>query len=160
MPQLESSPFSWQLDKGHTPRRPSTAKRKQINKIILKSDCRERSASVDSLHHVKVLLSRESESLSVVSDSLRSPWDSPGQNTGVGGLSLPQEIFPTQESNPGLLHCRRILYQLSHQGSPRILEWVADPFSGDLPDPGIEPGSPALQADSLSAEISGKPLRH
>ena len=38
-------------------------------------------------------------------------------------------IFPTQESNPGLPHCRWILYQLSHKGSPRILEWVADPFS-------------------------------
>ena len=38
-------------------------------------------------------------------------------------------VFPTQGSNPGLLHCRRILYQLSHQGSPRILEWVAFPFS-------------------------------
>ena len=47
-------------------------------------------------------------------------------------------IFPTQGSNPGLPHCRRILYQLSHQGSPRILEWVAHPM--DLPDPGIEPG--------------------
>ena len=54
-----------------------------------------------------------------------SPWNSPGQNTGVGSLSLLQEIFPTQGSNPGLLHCRRILYQLSHEGSPRILKWVA-----------------------------------
>ena len=56
-------------------------------------------------------------------------WNSLGQNTGVGGLSLLQGIFPTQVSNPGLLHCRRILYQLSHKGSPRILEWVACPFS-------------------------------
>ena len=51
-----------------------------------------------------------------------SPWSSPGQNTGVGSHSLLQEIFPTQESNPGLLHCRWILYQLSHQGSNRKLE--------------------------------------
>jgi len=42
----------------------------------------------------------------------------------VGSLSLLQGIFPTQESNPGLPHCRWILYQLSYQGSPRILEWV------------------------------------
>ena len=56
---------------------------------------------------------------------LYSPWNSPGQNTGVGSLSLPQGIFPTQELNPGLPHCRQILYQLSHKGSPRILEWVA-----------------------------------
>ena len=64
-----------------------------------------------------------STSLSVVSDSLRghgpyNPWNSPGQNTGAGSLSLFQEIFPTQGSNPGLPHCRRILYQLSHKGSP------------------------------------------
>ena len=55
--------------------------------------------------------------------------DSPGKNTGVGCHALLQGIFPTQGSNPGLPHCRRILYQLSHQGSPRILEWVAYPFS-------------------------------
>ena len=47
-----------------------------------------------------------------------SPWNSPGQNTGVGSLSLLQVIFPTQGSNPGLPHCRRILYQLSFKGSP------------------------------------------
>ena len=74
------------------------------------------------------------KSCSVVSDSLPprglySPWNSPGQNTEVGSLSLFQGIFPTQGSNPGLLHCRWILYQLSHKGSPRILEWVACPFS-------------------------------
>ena len=60
---------------------------------------------------------------------LYSPWNSPGQNTGVGNLSLFQGIFSTQVSNSGLPHCRRILYQLSDQGSPRILEWVAYPFS-------------------------------
>ena len=59
---------------------------------------------------------------------LYSPWNSPGQNIGVGGLSLLQGIFPIQGSNLGLLHCRWILYQLSHKGSPGILEWVAYPF--------------------------------
>ena len=53
------------------------------------------------------------------------PWDFPGRNTGVGCHLLVQGIFPTQGSNPGLPHCRRILYRLSHQESPRILEWVA-----------------------------------
>ena len=58
--------------------------------------------------------------LKVESDSLRPhglyrPWNSPGQNTRVGSLSLLQGIFPTQGSNPGLLHCRWILYQLSHR---------------------------------------------
>ena len=56
---------------------------------------------------------------------LHSPWNSPSQNTGGGSCSLLQGILPTQGFNPGLLHCRRILYQLSHQGSPRILERVA-----------------------------------
>ena len=56
---------------------------------------------------------------------LYSPWNSPGQNTGVGSLSLLQGIFPTQGSNRSLLHCRRILYQLSHQGSPTSLRTVA-----------------------------------
>ena len=60
---------------------------------------------------------------------LYSPWNSPGQKTGVGSLSLLQGIFSTQESNPGLLCCRQILYQLHHKGSPRILEWLAHPFS-------------------------------
>ena len=58
---------------------------------------------------------------------LYSPWNSPGQNTGVDRLSLLQGIFPTQVSSPGLLHCRWILYQLSHKRSPKILEWVAYP---------------------------------
>ena len=62
------------------------------------------------------------ESHSVVSDflwphGLYSPWNSPGQDTGVGSLSLLQGIFPTQELNWGLLHCTWILYQLSCQGS-------------------------------------------
>ena len=76
----------------------------------------------------------ESESCSVMSDSLwphglYSSWNSSGQNTGVGSHSLLQGIFPIQGSNPGLPRCRRILYQLIHKGSLRILEWVAYPFS-------------------------------
>ena len=59
---------------------------------------------------------------------LYSPWNAPGQNTGMGSCFLLQGIFPTQGLNPGLLHCRWIPYQLSHKGSPRILEWVAFPF--------------------------------
>ena len=65
-----------------------------------------------------------SESCSVVSISL--------QLRGVGSLSLLQGIFPTHGLNLGLPHCRWILYQLSHQGSLRILEWVAYPFSRDI----------------------------
>ena len=82
--------------------------------------------------------------------------DSPGKNPGVSCHVLLQGIFPTQGSNPDLPHCRWILYHLSHQGSPRILEWVAYPFSRELPNSGIKLGSPALQVDSLPAELPGK----
>ena len=66
---------------------------------------------------------------------LYCPWNSPGQNTGVGSHSLLQGIFPTQGSNSGLLHCGQILYQLSHKRSPRTLEWVVHPFSRGSPRP-------------------------
>ena len=82
--------------------------------------------------------------------------DSPGKNTGVSCHALLQEIFPTQESNPRLLH---------------LLHWQAGslplvpsekpqmklfPSPGDLPDPGIEPTSPALQVHSLPTQLPGK----
>ena len=87
------------------------------------------------LHPALVWYSCQSESVSCpVVDSLQphrlySPWNSPGQNSGVSSLSFFQGIFPTQGLNPGLPHCRQILYQLSHRGSPRILEQAAYPFS-------------------------------
>ena len=69
-------------------------------------------------------------SRSVMSESLRPhglhparllcPWDFPGKNTGVGCHSLPHGVFPTQGSNPGLPHCRQVLHQLSHEGSPLL----------------------------------------
>ena len=73
--------------------------------------------------HFLISSESESASCSVVSDSLwshglHSPWNSTGQNTGVGTLFLLQGIFPTQGSNPCLPHCRQILYQQSHNGSP------------------------------------------
>ena len=85
--------------------------------------------------HLKLKESK-CESHSVVSDSLRphglySPWNSPGQNTGEGSLSLLQGIFPTQGSNSGLQHCGQILYQLSQ----KILERVAYPFSRESSQP-------------------------
>ena len=74
-------------------------------------------------------LKRQKSNHLVISDSLQphglySPWNSPGQNTGVDSLSLLQGIFPTQGMNARLPHCGQNLYQLSHQGSPRILERV------------------------------------
>ena len=67
----------------------------------------------------------ESESCSDLSNSLQphglySPWNSPGENTGVGSLSLLQGIFPTQGSHPCLLHCGWILYQLNHKRDQRL----------------------------------------
>ena len=64
----------------------------------------------------------EPRSPTLQADSL--PTEPPGKpkNTGVGSLSILQWIFPTQESNQGLLHCRQILYQLSYQGSPIATE--------------------------------------
>ena len=100
------------------------------------------------------------QSCPTLCNPLDCPWNSPGQNTGVGGLALLQRICPTQGLNPSLLHCRWILYQLSHQGSPRTLEWVAYLFFSGFPNPGIEPGSPALQADSLPTALSGEPSKN
>ena len=105
-----------------------------------------------------VFLYSESESCSVMCDSLQphelySPWNSPDQNTGVGSLSPLQGIFPTQGLNPGLLRCRQILYQLSHKGSPRILEWVAFPFSSGPSQSRNQTGVSCIAGDSLSAEL-------
>ena len=86
----------------------------------------------------------ESESPSVVLDSLDptdytfSPWNSPGQNTGVGSLFLLQGIFPTQGSNPGLPHCRQILHQLSHKGGPNITI-RSDQFSRSVMSDSLRP---------------------
>ena len=68
-------------------------------------------------------------------DPMDCPWNSLGQNTGVGSLSLLQGIFPTQGSNPGLLNCRRILYQLSHQGSPQLLSLCSKAWEPQLLKP-------------------------
>ena len=70
-------------------------------------------------------------SSSLQPNGLNSPWNSPGQNTGVDTLSLLQGIFPTQGSNSGLPVCRRILYQLSHKGSPSVIKGLGMRTLGD-----------------------------
>ena len=112
------------------------------------------------------------------------PWDSSGKHTGVGSHSLLQGIFSTQRLNPGLLRCRQILYHLSHPrvlvlftqshptlcdpmdcsllcpwNSPGQVHWSELPFPSpwDFPNPGVEPGSPALQEGSLPHEPPEKP---
>ena len=118
--------------------------------------------------------------------SLLCPWDSPGRNTGVGCHVLLQGIFLTQRSNPESPALQADSLLLSHQkvkvkslsrvrlfltpwtvayqvppsmGFSRQECWSGLPFPppGDLPDPGIEPGSPALRADALPSEPPGKP---
>ena len=108
-------------------------------------------------------MKNESESCSAVSKSLQphglySLWNSPGHNTGVGSLSLLQGSSQPRDQTQVSHIAGGFFTQLSHKGSPRILEWIAYPSPGDLPNPGIEPGSPGLQEDSLPTELSGKPM--
>ena len=86
-----------------------------------------------------------SESLSHVQLRLYSPWNSPGQNTGVGSLSLLQGIFPSQGMNPGLPYCRQILYQCSE----------VKVSASNAGDPGSIPG-----LGRLPGEGNGNPLQY
>jgi len=105
-----------------------------------------------------------------------SPVHSPGKNTGVGChfplhwnqqriaiLGLQPQLtmckFPPQD--PGLLHCRRILYQLSHRGSPRILEWVAYPVSSGSAQPRNPTGVSCIAGEFFTNwEGNGNPLQY
>ena len=105
----------------------------------------------------------ESESRSVVFNSLGphglyNPWNSLGPNCGVG--TLLQGIFPTHGLNPGLLHCRQILYQLSHKGSPRILEWVAYPFSSGSSQSRNETGVSSIAGEFFTNWALREALSH
>ena len=90
-----------------------------------------------------------------------SPWNSPGQNTGVGSHSLLQGIFPTQGLNPGLPHRRQILYQLSHRGSPQggvgLKNCISDKFQGYIdingPEITVWESHPASNLSSYSSSI-------
>ena len=90
-----------------------------LRSLISRQDWKETERSSQPLHNCQDVLESESGSLLAVSDfflphGLYSPWNTPGQNTGVGSLSLLWGIVLTQESNWGLLHCRQILFQLSY----------------------------------------------
>ena len=82
--------------------------------------------------------------------------NSPGQNIGMGSLSLLQGIFPTQGSNPGLPHCTRILHQLSYQGSPCF--WFSSVHSLSCVRLFVTPWTAARQA-SLSITNSQSLLK-
>ena len=128
-----------------------------------KNQGQEKMATEDDIvgwHHR--LNEHVSESYSAVSKSLQthglySPWNSPGQNTEVSSLSLLQGIFPTQGLNPGLPHCRCMLYQLSHKGSSGILEWVTYPFSSGSSQPRNWTQVSCIAGDSLPIDLWGKP---
>ena len=83
--------------------------------------------------------------------------DSPGKNTWVGCQALLQGIFQTQGLNPGLLHCRWFFAIWATREAQEYWSGQPIPSSRELPDPGMELGSPALQVDSLPAESPGKP---
>ena len=72
-------------------------------------------------HHVRLFATP-----CTIAHQVPRPWDSPGKNSGVGCHALLLGIFPTQELNPGILHCRQILYHLSHQGSPQDRKFLLD----------------------------------
>ena len=117
-------------------------------------DCRTRQPTIRRRNE------SESESRSVVSDSLwphgLSSWNSPGQNTGVGSLSLLQGLFPTQGSNPGLPLAGALPVEPQRKpkntgvGSLSLLQ-------GIRPTQELNPGSPELLEDSLPAKLWGKP---
>ena len=106
-------------------------------------------ASIPAAHSMKVKVGQSCPTL-CDPHGLYHLWNSPGQNTGVGSHSLLQGIFPTQGSNPGLLHCRQILYQLSHGGILRILEWVAYSFFSRSSQPRNRTGVPCIAGGFLT----------
>ena len=83
---------------------------------------------------------------------------SSGKKTGVGCHVLLQGILPTLVPIPGLPHCRQILYCLKYQGSPCILEWVADPFSRKSSQLGSWTEVYCIAGGSLPADLSWKPI--
>ena len=83
-----------------------------------------------------------------------SPWNSSGQNTGAGSLALLQGIFPIQRSNQIFCIAGRFFTSWATREAQEYWSGWAIPSPADLLDPGIEPGSPALQADSLPTELS------
>ena len=102
--------------------------------------CKDRSVSSGVGGKVKVKITQSCPTLCDPRDF--SPWNSPGQNTGVGRVG-------------SLRHCRQILYQLSHQGSPRILEWVAYPLSSGSSQPRDQIGVSCIAGGFFTSWVDG-----
>ena len=87
-------------------------------------------------------------------------WDFLGKSTGVGCHFLFQGIFPTQGTNPGLPHCRKMLYHLSHQGTSRhpkhlLISWLQSPSAVILERPKIKSDTVSTVSPSISYEVMG-----
>ena len=103
--------------------------------------------------------SSECRSSALQADSLPAEPQGKPSNTGVGSLTLLQQIIPTQDLNWGLLRCRWILYQLNYQGSPSCSMQYLNCGTWDIgPWPGIRPGPPALGAECYLLDHDGPDL--
>ena len=93
---------------------------------------------------------------------LLCPWNSPGKNTGVGCHFLLQGIFLTQESNPGLLHSRKILYHLSYREVPIFFYYTGFPGGSDSIESSCNAGDPGsiLGSERSPGEGNGNPLQY
>ena len=87
------------------------------------------------------------------------PWDSPGKNTGMGCHSLSRESSRPRDQNQVSCIAGRFFIIWATREAQDYWSVLPCPLPEDLPDPGIEPGSPALQADSLPTELSRKPVK-
>ena len=135
------------------------------SKKIIQTYLHNRNGLTD-IENKLVVAKGDSESHSVVSNSwqtdglqptrLPCPWNSPGQDTGVGNCPLLQGIFPTQGSNPDLPYCRQILYPLSHQPNTIFPFWVtahlADTLENSLMILEIEPNEDCPEYNPLASQ--------
>ena len=125
-----------------------------VASLWMQSNC---SFSTATMEKAKMKVTQSCQTLQP--HGLYSPWNSPGQSTEVGSLSLLQGIIPSQGLNPGLPRCRWILYQLSHRGSPRILEWVSCPFSSESSRPRNQTGASCLAGGFFTNRAVGEALQ-
>ena len=110
--------------------------------LLYYMDCSLPGSSIHGISQTRVLewVAIAFSAPALQADSLPAEPQGKPKNTRVGSLSLLQRIFPTQDSYQDLLHCRWVLYQLSHKGTPRTLEWVAYPFSSGSSQPRNQTG--------------------
>ena len=138
-----------------------TEQRFQTFRAQLGGECRELTTDMKSsfLPLLVFSLSHSVMSNSLQPHGLYSPWNYLGQNTGVGSLSLLQGSFQPRDRTQVSLIVSGLFTSRATREAQEYWSEYSIPTPADLPDLGIEPGSPALQAYSLSAELSGKPSK-